>query len=108
MIKDIEDKVNEIFDTDFKSSLRGYKKSEIDIFLDMIADFMESIIHNIKIFETENDDILKENLFLKSQIIKLEKKIKEQKKEKELDEILLEKKLDKMTSEIKTIKSQNL
>lgn len=108
MIVDIDKKINEIFDKEFKNSLKGYNKKEVDIYLDDICETLENISKDLKQQQQDNDNILKENLALKSEIIKMEKKLREQNKNREVDELVLESKLNKMEEQLKILRNNNL
>ncbi len=108
MVKEIKNMMNEIYDKDFKISFRGYKRQEVDAFLDEISELLELTIKNLKKQRKMHDEMLKENLTLKSQLIKQEKQLEESKKNKELETLLVEKKLAQMEQQIRMLKGDNL
>ncbi|MFV0288249.1 MAG: DivIVA domain-containing protein [Mycoplasmatales bacterium] len=107
MIININKKIEEIFEKEFKTAVRGYKKKEVDIFLDELSETLEHVANSIKEQKQTNDNILKENLALKSAVIKMEKKLREQDKNRELDELVLEKKLNQMEEQLKMLRKEN-
>lgn len=106
MIINLNEKITEVFEKEFKNSFLGYNKKEVDTFLDEIASTLEIVGKNLNNQKNTNDEILKENLGLKASIIKLEKQIKELEKSREVDDLILDKKLDKMEEQLKMLREE--
>ncbi len=108
MVKAIKEEIIEIYEKKFKSAPFGYNKNDVDEFLDEIADFLEKISKSLENTDIQREDVVKENIVLKAQIIKLEEKLKEQIINKKVVDKNLEKKLNKMTKEIEDIRTMKL
>ncbi len=107
MIKSIKDEIVEIYEKDFKNSLFGYNKNDVDEFLDEIAEFLEKTSKTLESTDYQREETVKENIVLKARIIKLEEKLKEEFKNKKVVDKELEDKLDQMTREIENIRTMN-
>ncbi|MCR6096242.1 cell division regulator GpsB [Salipaludibacillus agaradhaerens] len=55
---------NEIYEKDFKTSMRGYNQDEVDQFLDDIIKDYESFENRIQTLEQENERLKKETVSL--------------------------------------------
>ncbi len=108
MVKSIKEEIVEIYEKDFKNSPFGYNKNEVDEFLDEVAEFLERISKTLESTDVQREDVIKENIVLKAQIIKLEEKLKEQIRNKKVVDKGLEEKLDQMTKEIENIRTMKL
>jgi DivIVA domain-containing protein len=64
-----------ILEKDFKVDTRGYRPQEVDKFLDMVMKDYQEFIHIIKELKDENNDLVDDNMALKSEIRKLNTKL---------------------------------
>lgn len=108
MIKDIKEEIVKIYEKEFKNSLMGYSKNQVDEFLDEIAEFLEGTSKTLKDSEEQREDMIKENIVLKAQVIKLEEKLKSEITNKRLADREIEKKLGEMSKEIEHMKTMKL
>lgn len=104
LIEEVEQKVEEVLEKDFKGALNGYSRKEVDIFLDGLVEFYEHIINRLIESEKEEDTVIRENLRLKNHVIKLEQQVNEIKKSQEFDKIILKQKINDMTQELSRLK----
>lgn len=107
-MEDIKNKIDDIYEKHFKSSLFGYKKVAVDSYLDEISEFLELLNKQIQNDKDAYDTILKENLKLKSALVKTEKKLVEANKTHNIDDMVLEKKLTAMEEEIKLLRRKKM
>ncbi len=105
LIEEIIEKNKEIVGKEFKSTLNGYKKNDVDIFLDELVEFNEHIISRLEANEKEGDEMVRENLKLKNQVVKLDQQISEVEKSKNLDMLVLKQQLSDMQFEISKLKT---
>ncbi len=106
LIEEILAKNNEIVTKEFKSTLNGYSKKEVDAYLDEIVEFNEHVISRLESNEKEDDAVIRENLKLKNQVVKLDKQVAEVEKSKNFDMIMLKQQLADMQRELQQIKNE--
>lgn len=109
MQTEIEKMVEQIITKEFSTSVFGYNKKKVDLFLDEIIDGLEEI----KVVVEENNNYLEEatksKLELKTLVLKLQKKIKVLEKNHDLDELVIEKKIRELENGLQEIKKdQNI
>lgn len=106
MNKEIKEIITSIVEKNFSTSIKGYKKNEVDEFLDEIIEFLENI--NTLVEENNNyiDQTTKSNLELKTLITKLQKKVKEMEKDHTLDELVIEKKIKTLEKNLQELKKE--
>ncbi|MFV0246988.1 MAG: DivIVA domain-containing protein [Mycoplasmatales bacterium] len=97
--------INEILEKDFKSSVSGYNKEQVDEFLDFIIDSLENIEAKNKNLVLDKEELEKENMKLKVKILDLEEsnnsKPKEEPKQEELTQ---EQRIEKLEEVINNLK----
>lgn len=112
MNKDIDNMINKIVDKDFKNSIRGYQKKEVDDFLNEIIDFLDELNKVMEANEKYNDEATREILELKTSNNRMEEKLRELNATSkvevtnpiDVEELAMEKKIDILQKKLDELK----
>ena len=98
--------IGDIAEKEFKQSLKGYNKNEVDDFLNEILDIIEPLLVKKETEEMKFEQMEIENFKLKKEIITLKNKIKEEEKAYIDKQYIREKKIEQLEKELYVLKSE--